>query len=194
MLDQSSIDVALWIVIEDNGEEFDHKKVPQGYLLTYVDDFLVVGCKNVRNAIEEEISRIWTITVPGDIDQFEKNLEKSVTFLSSTIRSHPTLGAFTMSQEEFIRDVLSTWEMLDCRPLTTPGEPVSTVLPQEKNKEPDDVPTAQKMDGSLIWLSTRTRPDISYAQSRISPLASKAPKRAALEGLRLLRFYKEQSR
>ena len=44
------------------------------------------------------------------------------------------------------------------------------------------------MVGSLIWLSTRTRPDISYAQSRISSMATKAPKRAVLEGLRLLRY------
>ena len=108
------------------------RKRLKGYILTHVDDFLIVACKNVRNAIEEEISSIWKIRVPGDLDQFEKKLEKSVTFLSSTIRSHPTLGGFTMSQEEFIRDVLSTWEMLDCRSLTTPGEPASTVLPEEK--------------------------------------------------------------
>ena len=44
------------------------------------------------------------------------------------------------------------------------------------------------MAGSLIWLSTRTRPDLSYAQSRISSMATKAPKRAVVEGLRLLRY------
>ena len=44
------------------------------------------------------------------------------------------------------------------------------------------------MAGSLIWLSTRTRPDIAYAQSRISSMATKAPQRAVLEGLRVLRY------
>ena len=44
------------------------------------------------------------------------------------------------------------------------------------------------MAGSLIWLSTRTRPDIAYAQSRISSMATKAPCRAVLEGLRVLRY------
>ena len=141
---QSSIDVALWVIVEDKDEEFDHKKKPQGYILTYVDDFLIIACKNVRNAIEEDISSVWKIRVPGDLDQFEKKLEKSVTFLSSTIRSHPKLGGFTMSQEEFIRYLLTTWEMSSCKSLATPGEPVSLELPKEENTRPDDVIRAQK--------------------------------------------------
>ena len=92
-----------------------------------------------------------------------------------------------MSQEAFTRDVLKTWEMSDCRPLLNPGEAGSTVeLPIEgKSGELDgnDIHRAQKLAGSLIWLSTRTRPDICYAQSRISSMSTKAPKRASIEGL-----------
>ena len=80
-----------------------------------------------------------------------------------------------MSQGPHIRDVLSTWEMSDCRPVMVPGQPTKVELPQETEGEtdPEDVQRAQKLAGSLIWLSTRTRPDISYAQSRISSLATK---------------------
>ena len=46
---------------------------------------------------------------------------------------------------------------------------------------------AQKSAGSLIWLSTRSRPDICYAQSRTSSMSSKAPQGALLEGIRALR-------
>merc|ERR1711973_191363 len=69
-----------------------------------------------------------------------------------------------------------------------PGEETKLELPVEKNVEPDDVHRAQKLSGSLIWLSSRTRPDITYAQSRISSMATKAPKRAFLEGMRVLRY------
>ena len=96
-----------------------------------------------------------------------------------------------MTQEEFISDLLKTWEMSNCRPMMTPGEPASTELPEEGSDDehdPSDVLRAQKMAGSLIWLSTRTRPDIAYAQSRISSMATKAPQRAVLEGLRVLRY------
>ena len=96
-----------------------------------------------------------------------------------------------MSQELFVRDVLKTWEMTNCRSLVQPGEPgdkTQLELPVEENVAPDDVHRAQKLAGSLIWLSTRTRPDITYAQSRISSMATKAPKRAFLEGMRVLRY------
>ena len=174
----------------DNNEEWDHNRKPYGFLLTYVDDFLVVGPPQVRSAIEEEISRLWDIKVAGSVNQFDtKNPEASVNFLSTKIRSHPTLGGFTMTQEEFISDLIKTWEMSGCRPLMTPGEPASTELPDEGTElDPNDVLRAQKMAGSLIWLSTRTRPDIAYVQSRISSMATKAPQRAIKEGLRALRY------
>ena len=87
----SSVDVALWILVADNDEEWDHNRTPVACLLTYVDDFMVVGPLHVRNAIEEEILKIWDIRVPGRIEQFDtENPDASVTFLSTNIRSHPT--------------------------------------------------------------------------------------------------------
>ena len=97
-----------------------------------------------------------------------------------------------MSQEAFVRYVLNTWEMSDCRPVMVPGMPTKVELPQEIETEvepdPEDVHRAQRLAGSLIWLSTRTRPDITYAQSRISSMATKAPKTALMEGMRVLRY------
>ena len=93
-----------------------------------------------------------------------------------------------MSQEAFIRDVLKNWEMTNCRSLVVPGEATTVALPEEEEPDPEDVLRAQRMAGSLIWLSTRTRPDITYAQSRISSMATKAPKRTFQECMRLLRY------
>ena len=79
---QSSIDVALWILVEDDKEQFDHNRTPYAYMLTYVDDFLIMGPRDVRNTIEEEISRTWTIKVTGEVNQFDiQNPEASLTFL-----------------------------------------------------------------------------------------------------------------
>ena len=123
-----------------------------------------------------------------------QNLHESIVYLSTTIRPHPSGRGFTMSQAPFIRYLLKTWSMSDCRPVVTPGEVITTVeLPTEGTPDeldPDDVLMAQKLGGSLIWLSTRTRPDICFAQSRISSMATKAPKRAMVEGIRVLRYSK----
>ena len=97
-----------------------------------------------------------------------------------------------MSQEAYVRDVSKTWEMTDCRPVMVPGTPTTVELPEEPEGEPDpdDIHRAQKLAGSLIWLSTRTRPDITYAQSRISSMMTNAPKTALMEGIRVLRYLK----
>ena len=172
--------MALWILVDEKEENFDHKRKTYGYLLTYVDDCLLIGPRHVRNAIEEEISRLWKIRIEGQVNQLDaKNPEASLTFLSTVIRSHPNHGLFTMSQEAYVRDVLKTWELTDCRPLAVPGVPTKVELPVEEpdaEPDPEDVHRAQKLAGSLIWLSTRTRPDITYAQSRISSMMTKSPK------------------
>ena len=81
--------------------------------------------------------------------------------------------------------MLKTWELADCRPLAIPGEVSSVELPEESNRKFEDIHRAQKLAGSLIWLSTRTRPDIVYSQSRISSMAS----RLQLQLLRKAREY-----
>merc|ERR1711867_276670 len=99
---QSSIGVALWVIVDLIDENFDHKRKTYGYVLTYVDDFVLVGPSHVRKAIEEDISRFWKIRIEGEIKQYDKqNPEAPLTFLSTNIRSHSTCGGFTMSQEAF---------------------------------------------------------------------------------------------
>ena len=78
--------------------------------------------------------------------------------------------------------------MTNCKPLVVPGQSTTVELPVEEDLDVDEILRAQKIAGSLIWLSTRTRPDITYAQSRISSMATKAPRRAFLEGMRVSRY------
>ena len=152
---KSSIDCALWMLVDSQPQEFDHKVKAEADLLTYVDDFLLVGPQYVRNAIEEEISAIWNARVEGQVNQFDKaNPDASITFLSTVIRSHPKYGGFKVRREAFTRDMLKTWGLTDCRPLMVPGEVSSVELPEEINPKAEDIHRAQKLAGPLIWLST----------------------------------------
>jgi hypothetical protein len=67
---------------------------------------------------------------------------------------------------------------------------LETVEEAESREEPDprEVKLCQKLAGSLIWLSTRTRPDIAFAQSKISSDATKNPARGLAMGKRVLRY------
>merc|ERR1712237_180004 len=70
--------------------------------------------------------------------------------------------------------------MSECKPSLLLGTSTTVELPVEDDQNPEDVHRAQKIAGTLIWLSTRTRPDITYAQSRISSMMTKAPKTALM--------------
>ena len=54
--------------------------------------------------------------------------------------------------------------------------------------DPNDVRTAQMMTGALLWLSTRTRPDLIFGVSAMSRLTTKNPKKAVEIGYVLLKY------
>ena len=96
-----------------------------------------------------------------------------------------------LDQEAFVNDLLVKWQMKESKPAATPGDPVGLEMSLEMPEEdidPQEVHQAQKIAGFLIWLSTRTRPDIAFAQSRISSMATKAPKQALVEAKRVMRY------
>ena len=51
-----------------------------------------------------------------------------------------------------------------------------------------DVKLAQKLNGGLMWLATRTRPDIAYAVSRVGSAVTTHPKTAIVYGKKILRY------
>eukprot|EP00971_Amphidinium_carterae_P051265 1009339-Amphidinium_carterae.1 len=64
------------------------------------------------------------------------------------------------------------------RKRTTPGDPegfTPTHKPVLTEKEPIDEAALASILGSLLWLSLRTRPDISWAVSRLASLAATEP-------------------
>ena len=68
-----------------------------------------------------------------------------------------------MEQEAFVKDLLITWQMTECKFAATLGDPASLELSLELPEEDidsSDVWKARKLAGSHIWSSTRTRPDI----------------------------------
>ena len=91
-LAKSTIDTALWTIHEDTEKVFLHQIEPVGFLLTYVDDFLIAGPTDIRACLEEEISQMWKTKTTGIIDQLvdgRKDSGESITFLSAVIRAYP---------------------------------------------------------------------------------------------------------
>ena len=60
----------------------------------------------------------------------------------------------------------------------------------EPGKTQHDIRAAQQAAGELLWLSTKTRPDISYAVSRICSSTSRAPIWALEASHQVMRYLK----
>lgn len=67
-----------------------------------------------------------------------------------------------LTQNQYTLQVLKRFGMPDCRPVYTPMETASSRA-NANNMKASDQTLCQEAVGSLLYLSTRTRPDISGA-------------------------------
>ncbi len=118
-------------------------------LLVYVDDLLLIGTDpNLINKLQAE----FTIKCLGSVNQF---LGTAITRTSNT---------FEVKHSRFIENLLKTHQMELCKPVTTPIESITL----NENSPKTDLNKYQKLVGSLVYLSTTTRPDITFAVTFLS--------------------------
>ena len=83
---------------------------------------------------------------------------------------HITQGCVKLSQNKYIRRVLKRFNMSNCKPRATPCE---LKMDLSNNSDPVDSRKYHEIIGSLIYLMTCTRPDLSYAVGKLSQYRSK---------------------
>jgi hypothetical protein len=88
--------------------------------------------------------------------------------LGVEIKRNRSKCSITLSQRQYILDILQRFNMEDCKPVSTPIDPSvrlsSSMSPQSSAdvKFMQSVPYLQAV-GALMYLATATRPDIAYA-------------------------------
>ena len=136
----------------------------------------------------------------SDMQQFlsELSLEFSVTvspascFLGLQIHQNSDSSVF-INQEHYTRCLLAKFNMSDCNPVATPIDKTSTCLEADAGDMIDGSVPYREAVGSLLYLATCTRPDISYAVSVVSQSLSK-PTRTHWEKVkRIFRYLKGTS-
>jgi len=196
VFEQSAIDPSVWLIVRGaldkagvgrpthrTGTSEGVESGSFGYIVVYVDDFLIVGSDPFIDAATTVIKAKWKIT---DKPTLKCGSGKSVEYLSVDICA--VTGGCYLSQSVYTRDMLAKWSMDECRPIGS----LDDVLPEtvQENEEPllEDVRTAQRLAGGLNWLATRTRPDLSFYVSQLASAATKQPVRAIAMGKRCLRY------
>jgi hypothetical protein len=131
------------------------------YLLTYVDDILM---------ITEDTTELANVKTKIMATFDARDLGPATYFLGMDLRRNRATRSIFLGQHRLTADLLSKYGMNDSKPLSTPLNN-STKLTAEG--EPLEEPRYAQLVGSLMYLSICTRPDISQAVGALARYMTK---------------------
>lgn len=156
-----------------------HIKEGKMYLLLYVDDFLIVGNddQEITN-LKEKLKSNFEMQDLGDIK----------TFLG--INTRFSKKGLYLSQKNYIAQILSRFNMSECKGVKTPMEAGCVIFEETDTEETDENLPVRELVGSLMYLMLATRPDLSYSVNTCSRHQSKPTKQLWTKLKRILRYLK----
>nr|ABF94664.1 retrotransposon protein, putative, Ty1-copia subclass [Oryza sativa Japonica Group] len=129
-------------------------------LCLYVDDILIFGTSlNVIEEVKDYLSKNFEMKDLGEAD----------VILNIKLQRGDE-GGITLVQSHYVDKVLSRFGYSDCKPAPTPYDP--SVLLRKNRRIARDQLRYSQIIGSLMYLASATRPDISFAVSKLSRFVS----------------------
>ncbi|CAE7245904.1 GIP [Symbiodinium sp. CCMP2456] len=175
-LEQGRSDPSIWRIMKGS--------TLQGYLVTYVDDFLILSDRKTAGALHQ-----WLLDVAGwETDGLsEASPGVPVRFLGMQLHGYED-GHFSLDQEAYVDELVRAYGLKE-------GDKSRIVCPREllmnegAEIQPFDEATtraAQKVAGECLWLAQRSRIDICFATTVLCSRVSKDPHGALAIGRRIL--------
>ena len=157
----------LWVLQNEDEDETDCPIF--GLLMTYVDDIFMASTPELLQKMEEKIKEVWTVSNP------EKISEKPIRFLgveiSKKMEDDSGRECWMITQQNYIRDVTAGVKEKKI-PIT---KDQSQMEPKEGLLTAEEVKRSQKYVGEMLWLMTRSRPDICFSVARMGANVLKSP-------------------
>ena len=146
------------------------------WLLVYVDDIMVIAHRelDITNVIRD-LKRHLDVKDLGGLRHF---------LGTSLIRNGRRAW---LSQKQYLESILIRFGMQNCKPVNTP---MCTDISISDNSPSVDQTLYQEMIGALLYLSTRTRPDVSAAVNILSRNTSDPRQEHLTAVKRVLRYLK----
>lgn len=148
----------------------------------YVDDLIIISNnKEEIIKLKSKLSKEFEMKDLGNIHhclgiEFKQDMEDNT---------------ITMKQSKYIKQILEHFGMQECKAVATPME-TNQKLNKPKNVDAHLMKRLpyQSLIGSLLYLSTSTRPDIAYATSVLSQFNNCYDETHWIAGKRILRYLK----
>ena len=145
----------------------------------YVDDIILAGKDRQQM---EEIKGMLAKTF--DI----KDLGELKYFLGVKIRVNHKIGTVWIGQPMYIENVLKKYGMENAKAISTPVDVGTKLVKAATDSEFIDPVLYQSAVGSLLYLSTKTRPDIAYAVNSVARFSSNPTKQHWMAVKRIFRY------
>jgi hypothetical protein len=130
------------------------------FLLVHVDDCLVVGNSAGVTHAKDLIKSLFDV----------KDLGPASIFLGLTVVRDRAVRKLWLGQPRYVQSMQEQFNLVGCRPRVAPLD-TGTQLSKDGEMLPPDTPYSALV-GSLLYLATSTRPDISHAVGMLSRFVS----------------------
>ena len=173
-LDQAKSDESLWF-IRATSKNFTGPI--DGLVVIYVDDLAVLAVPGLCEAFVNAVQAKWKTSPPSWIGS------TPTTFCGIEVAL--TEQGYCLTQVSYIKELLHRYQVE-----STMAVPIKKWVEPEASSclEASLIKQAQGITGALLWLSTRTRPDISFAVSKMGQQATKAPEVSISVGKEVLGY------
>ena len=114
-------------------------------------------------------------------------------FLGVNVIQDQLAGVIWIRQPSYTEKILQKFGMFDCKPVSIPVNPDVKLVSSESPYEMCDKLIYQAVIGNLLYLSTKTRPDITYAVSCVARFCTNPMKEHWTTVKRILQYLKGTS-
>ena len=145
----------------------------------YVDD-IILGSESMKTvqSMKAALSSKFDIEDMGMLHHF----------LGVKVIQNLEAGSIWIGQQTYTQDLLIRFKMDNCKPVDTPFETNTKLRKTEEGETTCDRGRYQSAVGSLLYLSTKTRPDIAYAVGVVSRYCSNPSSTHWVAVKRILRY------
>ena len=171
----TSGDPCLYVHTDQGGE--------MSLVAVYVDDLILGGRSGSKmTAVKRELSC-----------RFEmKDLGALHHFLGIKVVQDLLTEVIWIGQPLYVKKILQRYQMQECKPVNTPVTHDVKLVAESPNNVCDQQ-MYQAIVGSLLYLSTKTRPDIAYAVGSIARFCARPTQQHWVALKRILRYLKGTS-
>ncbi|CAE7210219.1 GIP [Symbiodinium sp. CCMP2592] len=157
-------------------------------ILIYVDDYMIMGPVELIKGLTAMVQGEWETS---DLTILSEDNEVKFLGMELSLRQ----GSLCISQRGYIDELLRAHEVGESEVSKIPiskDDATYDLLPTDLST-PDAVQQAQQVTGELLWLSQRSRPDLSFACCLLSSLTTRAPFRVIEMSKKILKYLRATS-